>query len=318
MQKCSIWQTSLVHIISHPDHPVNLQELGLSFTTAVELPTGCSEVELIPGGAHVDVTKETEPIFDQGYEKKINKVWTNQTDLWDLVIQGGWCLLMMLCLFVCLRFFLEIMADTCGRTTANLEMSWVIGRTTWRDIFSCWQSIEPAPRWTGNPQRFRRAWSVSICIDASRELARSVPHEFFVSWVLLQADWRIVKSLGIVALYLFNWLLNALKQLLCVLFLHLACASKVQLFDKVCSSFLLDRHVRRSRAWDSHLWLFHRLQRCRPQRAHGLCRRLQWSSAAASNIRQLFKHVQLQIYNSWFASYDFSFAFICLICIEAQ
>jgi hypothetical protein len=32
----------------------------------------------------------------------------------------------------------------------------------------------------------------------------------------------------------------------------------------------------------------------------------------------LFKHVQLQIYNSWFASYDFSFAFICLICIEAQ
>lgn len=36
-----------------------LQELGLSFTTAVELPTGCSEVELIPGGAQVDVTKES-------------------------------------------------------------------------------------------------------------------------------------------------------------------------------------------------------------------------------------------------------------------
>lgn len=88
-------------------------------------------------------------------------------------------------------------------------------------------------------------------------------------------------------------------MLLCVLFLHLACASKVQLFDKVCSSFLLDRHVRRSRAWDSHLWLFHRLQRCRPQRAHGLCRRLQWSLAAASNIRQLFKHVQLQIYHQF-------------------
>lgn len=35
-----------------------IQELGLSFTTAVELPTGCSEVELIPGGAQVDVTKE--------------------------------------------------------------------------------------------------------------------------------------------------------------------------------------------------------------------------------------------------------------------
>ena len=40
-------------------------------------------------------------------------------------------------MFACLRFFLEIMADTCGRTTANLEISWVIGRTTWRDIFSC-------------------------------------------------------------------------------------------------------------------------------------------------------------------------------------
>ena len=39
----------------------------------MELPTGCSEVELIPGGAHVDVTKETEPIFDQGYEKKSTK-----------------------------------------------------------------------------------------------------------------------------------------------------------------------------------------------------------------------------------------------------
>ena len=68
------FQETYIHIISHPDHPVNLQELGLSFTTAVELPTGCSEVELIPGGAHVDVTKETETIIDQGNEKKINKV----------------------------------------------------------------------------------------------------------------------------------------------------------------------------------------------------------------------------------------------------
>lgn len=44
-----MWQTR--------QHP-NVEELGLSFTTAVELPTGCSEVELIPGGAHVDVTKD--------------------------------------------------------------------------------------------------------------------------------------------------------------------------------------------------------------------------------------------------------------------
>ena len=42
-----------------------IQELGLSFTTAVELPTGCSEVELIPGGAQVDVTKERPKSFKQ-------------------------------------------------------------------------------------------------------------------------------------------------------------------------------------------------------------------------------------------------------------
>ena len=42
-----------------------IQELGLSFTTAVELPTGCSEVELIPGGAQVDVTKERPKSFEK-------------------------------------------------------------------------------------------------------------------------------------------------------------------------------------------------------------------------------------------------------------
>lgn len=56
-----------------------IQELGLSFTTAVELPTGCSEVELIPGGAQVDVTKERPKSFERARCWAVGKqrpLWT--------------------------------------------------------------------------------------------------------------------------------------------------------------------------------------------------------------------------------------------------
>lgn len=44
-----MWQTR--------QHP-SVEELGLSFTTAVALPSGITEVELLPGGAKMEVTKE--------------------------------------------------------------------------------------------------------------------------------------------------------------------------------------------------------------------------------------------------------------------